>query len=299
MSLKCVIRVIEARGLRAADTNGKSDPYAIVKIRGTQKTFRTKIVYKTLSPMWNEEFTFQPISANDVLEIKVWDHDTVTGDDFLGTLEIPVSSYMNGPQRDEWKALVAKKGGLGGLLSGGYAMKNAGDIHLQIYVGTGFPQPSGMGGYPQQYPQAYPQQQGPYRPPQQNGPYAPPSYPQQSPYAPPSMPQQGPYGPPKVPQQQRPPAPPSQQQRGPYAPPQHGPYAPPQQPQQYGPPRPQQGYPPQQPPYPAPYQPAQQAYPPQGYPPQQYNSPIPGGYPPQNYPPQQGYPLPRSDGFYY
>jgi Ca2+-dependent lipid-binding protein len=52
--------VIEARDLKAADFGGTSDPYCelrVVSMAPTQGTVqRTRVIPKTLCPIWNEEF---------------------------------------------------------------------------------------------------------------------------------------------------------------------------------------------------------------------------------------------------
>ena len=55
MSEALIITVVSASNLEPKDSNGLSDPYAIVEC-GKDK-FRTKIIYKTLNPIWNESFT--------------------------------------------------------------------------------------------------------------------------------------------------------------------------------------------------------------------------------------------------
>jgi Ca2+-dependent lipid-binding protein len=42
-------------GLKAADPNGKSDPYVIVRCGGMER--KSKVLKKTLDPVWNEELT--------------------------------------------------------------------------------------------------------------------------------------------------------------------------------------------------------------------------------------------------
>ena len=46
------IRVLEARNLPAMDSNGKSDPYCIVRVG--QEEGQTETRYKTLNPTWDE-----------------------------------------------------------------------------------------------------------------------------------------------------------------------------------------------------------------------------------------------------
>jgi hypothetical protein len=51
-----LIHLKEAKDLPAADSNGLSDPYAILKLGKESK--KSLIQYDTLSPMWNEKFEF-------------------------------------------------------------------------------------------------------------------------------------------------------------------------------------------------------------------------------------------------
>mmetsp|Transcript_46020 Transcript_46020/g.115860 ORF Transcript_46020/g.115860 Transcript_46020/m.115860 type:complete len:548 (+) Transcript_46020:740-2383(+) len=75
--------MIGARQLIAADSNGKSDPYAKVKF-GNSASKKTKTIKKTLEPSWNE--TFEGIIGLDGLTVSVFDWDRgITGtDDDLG-----------------------------------------------------------------------------------------------------------------------------------------------------------------------------------------------------------------------
>lgn len=56
------ISVVSASNLRAADLNGKSDPYVSIKnVSGLnmdgKKEVKTSIVSKNLNPTWNQQFT--------------------------------------------------------------------------------------------------------------------------------------------------------------------------------------------------------------------------------------------------
>jgi C2 domain len=68
---KLIVKVIEARGVKAADWGGTSDPYTELRIKDTTATWKTKTIKKTLNPFWNEEFTI-PISdpEKEVLNIR-------------------------------------------------------------------------------------------------------------------------------------------------------------------------------------------------------------------------------------
>lgn len=79
-----------AYGLKAADSNGKSDPY--VKVVHGAKTKKTKIIYKELDPVWNETVEFEALTMSELLRegltLKVFDHDTIGFDDPLGELRV-------------------------------------------------------------------------------------------------------------------------------------------------------------------------------------------------------------------
>ncbi|GJN37587.1 hypothetical protein PR202_gb26560 [Eleusine coracana subsp. coracana] len=65
--------VIEARDLVAADLRGTSDPY--VRVQYGNKKKRTKVVYKTLTPQWNQTFEFQETGEPLILYVK--DHNAM------------------------------------------------------------------------------------------------------------------------------------------------------------------------------------------------------------------------------
>ena len=76
MSLNITIQ--NATNLAAADSNGLSDPFCKVEIGG--KKFKTKTKKKTLSPEWDEKFTFtthdieaHQVSLNVEFTVKDWD----------------------------------------------------------------------------------------------------------------------------------------------------------------------------------------------------------------------------------
>jgi len=188
-----VVKVIEARSLRARDFNGYSDPFIEVKLKGSIHSQKGKVVKRTVNPIFNEEFTLKPGHPDkDIIVIRVYDHDSLSMNDFMGQVKLPVAQYLNRGYVDEWLPLTDK---------GAKSKHNCGQIHIvsrfgavpqqqqqqpivcpppMIYAPTAvFPQPY----YPQQYvapqqygapPTVYGQQPtGYYCPPQQ----APPSHP--------------------------------------------------------------------------------------------------------------------------
>ncbi|XP_010245025.1 PREDICTED: C2 and GRAM domain-containing protein At1g03370-like [Nelumbo nucifera] len=91
--MKLVVRVLEARNLRAMDLNGSSDPYVRLQI-GRQKC-KTKVVKKSLNPCWGEEFNFRVEDLDEELLVSVLDEDKYFNDDFMGQLKVPVSKVFD------------------------------------------------------------------------------------------------------------------------------------------------------------------------------------------------------------
>nr|XP_006821101.1 PREDICTED: BAI1-associated protein 3-like [Saccoglossus kowalevskii] len=98
------INVVEAKGIKAMDPNGRSDPYCIISLvrpshspKASPKNspklinkhkerrqssivnsdvMRTKVKYATLEPKWHEEFEFHTADlAKEELNLYMWDHD--------------------------------------------------------------------------------------------------------------------------------------------------------------------------------------------------------------------------------
>jgi Ca2+-dependent lipid-binding protein len=53
---------------------------------------KTSIKYRTLNPLWNEEFTIAGLLINQTLTISVMDHDVIGADDLLGRASVSLSS---------------------------------------------------------------------------------------------------------------------------------------------------------------------------------------------------------------
>ena len=99
---------IRCHDLIAADDNGKSDPYAVLKLsdrEGRQvnaQEQQTAVQYETLHPNFSERFQFH-INASTVLpdlDIKLMDKDRATFDDHLGQVKIDLHSFFN--SRGDW-----------------------------------------------------------------------------------------------------------------------------------------------------------------------------------------------------
>lgn len=82
------VDILDAQDLPAADSNGKSDPYAKLELNGLE-VFKTKVQKKTLNPAWNEVLNV-PIPSRTAAKFRatVWDWDFADKPDFLGGADI-------------------------------------------------------------------------------------------------------------------------------------------------------------------------------------------------------------------
>ena len=104
------------RNLVAADLNGKSDPYCVIKFG--EHTWKSMIKKKTLDPEWDvldpvsPIFSFKvPSGRNLKLEFTVFDHDMIGKDDFLGGLILDLSLWPINTSQDRWWKLENIKSG--------------------------------------------------------------------------------------------------------------------------------------------------------------------------------------------
>ncbi|ODV86448.1 hypothetical protein CANARDRAFT_27659 [[Candida] arabinofermentans NRRL YB-2248] len=79
------LAIVKANGLKAADRNGKSDPFVQILMNGV-KIYETDKVKKTLDPVFNEQLSFavQSRSRSEV-RCMVYDWDMAGDNDFLGS----------------------------------------------------------------------------------------------------------------------------------------------------------------------------------------------------------------------
>jgi len=107
-----VIKVKSGRNLAPKDSNGKSDPFVVIRLlEGGQTTegstpqqlrvvqkAKTKVVKATLDPTWDEEFTFNVTSVlNQRLHFQCWDWDFGKKNDFMGQFVIHIRQLARGP----------------------------------------------------------------------------------------------------------------------------------------------------------------------------------------------------------
>ena len=110
--------VLRASGLRAADRNGKSDPYVVLQNGGGKKR-RTKVQKGTLAPVWAETLEVGVVDTEQPLTLKVWDHDKLGMDDLLGAGTIDLGRCPAGVRTSLEVALGAHGSARGGSGAGG------------------------------------------------------------------------------------------------------------------------------------------------------------------------------------
>ncbi|KAF9093686.1 hypothetical protein BGX23_003028 [Mortierella sp. AD031] len=89
LSVRMRIHISKATNLAVKDMNGFSDPYVKVSIGGHK--FTTKVIPKTLNPVWNASFDFEleAQSVPDQVNLVFWDKDFIGKDDFMGAVDFP------------------------------------------------------------------------------------------------------------------------------------------------------------------------------------------------------------------
>ena len=85
---KLRVDILDGVDLPSADRNGKSDPYCKFELNG-EEVFKTKVVKKTLAPVWNESFEIDvPSRTAGKFNVNVYDYDFADKPDFLGAADI-------------------------------------------------------------------------------------------------------------------------------------------------------------------------------------------------------------------
>ncbi|XP_074287108.1 synaptotagmin-5-like [Silene latifolia] len=78
------VTVVSAESLPIMDMSGKSDPYVVVTLKKGGTKMKTRVLNKTLNPVWNQTFDFVIEDAlHELLIFEVYDHDTI-GKNYMG-----------------------------------------------------------------------------------------------------------------------------------------------------------------------------------------------------------------------
>ena len=112
------VHVLEARNLTAADSDGTSDPYAVLHLSSDESaTHTTKTVSSTLNPEWGEVFTFDGGGEADSLTVRLYDYDYIGRDDPIGEVQITVQDaarqFVAHGSEGRWHRLSGEDAGEG------------------------------------------------------------------------------------------------------------------------------------------------------------------------------------------
>ncbi|KAK4892064.1 hypothetical protein LTR27_009414 [Elasticomyces elasticus] len=97
------IKIIEAEDLKAGDANGSSDPYVVLGDEYQKRLAKTKTVYQSLNPRWDETIDILTTGPLNVVAT-VWDWDMLGDHDCLGrtSLKLDPSHFNDYLPREYW-----------------------------------------------------------------------------------------------------------------------------------------------------------------------------------------------------
>ncbi|XP_036370669.1 rasGAP-activating-like protein 1 isoform X3 [Octopus sinensis] len=134
------VTVMEARDLAPKDMFGSSDPFVTVSFLEQSKTTSTQ--KKTRFPSWYETFEFNmPLSCppKTVIEVKLWDWDRVSSNDFLGEVNINFRNLPDGCKVKKWYRLMPRPPHMENRSAGGDPMfpkpaPNRGSVRIKVHL---------------------------------------------------------------------------------------------------------------------------------------------------------------------
>eukprot|EP00051_Salpingoeca_urceolata_P023391 m.395045 g.395045 ORF g.395045 m.395045 type:complete len:1020 (-) comp20099_c0_seq15:149-3208(-) len=112
MPVEVTVQVVAAQDLLAKDYFGLSDPYCVLEVgvgEGVQRS-HTRTVPQSLNPEWAHEvhrFVLMRLDG-EALRVKLWDHDKLSHDDFLGEAIVPLLGLQSG-SIDTWFPLQSRQ----------------------------------------------------------------------------------------------------------------------------------------------------------------------------------------------
>ncbi|EME82835.1 uncharacterized protein MYCFIDRAFT_136952 [Pseudocercospora fijiensis CIRAD86] len=102
---KCMftIKIIEAEDLKAGDMNGLSDPYVVLGDEYQKRLAKTRTVYQSLNPRWDETVDILTTGPLNIIAT-VWDWDALGDHDCLGrtSLKLDPNHFNDYLPREYW-----------------------------------------------------------------------------------------------------------------------------------------------------------------------------------------------------
>mmetsp|Transcript_17278 Transcript_17278/g.23876 ORF Transcript_17278/g.23876 Transcript_17278/m.23876 type:complete len:470 (+) Transcript_17278:154-1563(+) len=109
------VTVMEAKGLHDSQSFGKQDPYCVVQIGQTHYRGAT-VSDGGVNPTFNQKYSFNLTDELELL-VNVWNSNSITSDDQLGTVRIPLNvAYEKGSQDVNAQVTYPKSGKAKGSL---------------------------------------------------------------------------------------------------------------------------------------------------------------------------------------
>jgi hypothetical protein len=97
------IKIVEAEDLKACDINGSSDPYVVLGDEYQKRLAKTRIIYRSLNPRWDETVDITTQGALNIIAT-IWDWDAMGDHDCVGraSLKLDPSHFGDFVPREYW-----------------------------------------------------------------------------------------------------------------------------------------------------------------------------------------------------
>ncbi|KAI9823368.1 MAG: hypothetical protein M1826_007779 [Phylliscum demangeonii] len=127
------IKIVEAEDLKACDLNGYSDPYVVLGDEYQKRLAKTRIIYASLNPRWDESVDIITQGPLNIVAT-IWDWDAVGDHDCVGrtSLKLDPSHFSDYLPREYWLDLDTQ-----GRLLLRVSMEGERD-DIQFYFGKAF-----------------------------------------------------------------------------------------------------------------------------------------------------------------
>jgi hypothetical protein len=108
------VRLERAAGLKPMDPYMKpvsSDPYVKLSLAGNEQ--RSRIVSRDLNPRWGQDFCFDgelDALTTEPLQLRVFDHDLIGRDNFIGEASVELSALRGSTRRHEAEVALSVQG---------------------------------------------------------------------------------------------------------------------------------------------------------------------------------------------
>ena len=104
------VKAVGAVDLPKMDVIVKVDPYLVLTNSKTKEQYKTKVIKKTYSPIWNAEFHIPVEKSPDCfIHAELFDWDRASTNELISTRDFPISLFKSGVVVDDWFEFKAAK----------------------------------------------------------------------------------------------------------------------------------------------------------------------------------------------